>query len=96
VNSEVYAAVRNRANGRCELCGKLSSDLELHHVVSGFGRRRQYESVETCLMLCHECHEQAHRDAKLNRALKLLIQERLMRAGRTEEEVRQIMGGRLF
>ena len=96
MNSEVYAAVRNRANGRCELCGKLSSDLELHHVVSGFGRRRQYESVETCLMLCHECHEQVHRDAKLHRVLKMLVQERLKVAGKSEDEIRAIMGGRLI
>jgi len=96
VNSEVYAAVRNRANGRCELCGKLSSDLELHHVVSGFGRRRQYESVETCLMLCHECHEQVHKDAKLHRVLKMLVQERLKVAGKSEDEIRAIMGGRLI
>ena len=96
MNSEVYAAVRNRANGRCELCGKLSSDLELHHVVSGFGRRKQYESVETCLMLCHECHEQVHRDAKLHRVLKMLVQERLKVAGKSEDEIRAIMGGRLI
>ena len=96
MNSEVYAAVRNRANGRCELCGKLSSDLELHHVVSGFGRRKQYESVETCLMLCHECHEQVHKDAKLHRVLKMLVQERLKVAGKSEDEIRTIMGGRLI
>ena len=95
MNSAVYVAVRNRANGRCELCGKLSSDLELHHVVSGFGRRRQYESVETCLMLCHECHEQVHKDAKLHRVLKMLVQERLKVAGKSEDEIRAIMGGRL-
>lgn len=96
MNLEVYAAVRKRANGRCELCGKLTSDLELHHVVSGFGRRKQYESVETCLMLCHECHEQVHRDAKLHRALKMLVQERLKVAGKSEDEIRAIMGGRLI
>ena len=96
MNSDIYAAVRTRANGRCELCGKLTADLELHHVVSGYGRRQQYESIDTCLMLCRECHEQVHRDAKLNRALKLLTQQRLRRAGRTEDEVRQIMGGRLL
>ena len=95
MNSEVYAAVKNRANGRCELCGKLTSDLELHHVVSGYGRRQQYESIDTCLMLCHECHEQVHRDAKLHRALKMLVQERLKVAGKSEDEIRTIMGGRL-
>ena len=95
MNLEVYAAVRKRANGRCELCGKLTSDLELHHVVSGYGRRQQYESIDTCLMLCHECHEQVHRDAKLHRALKMLVQERLKVAGKSEDEIRTIMGGRL-
>jgi len=96
VNSEVYVAVKNRANGRCELCGKLTSELQLHHVISGYGRRREHESVETCIMLCVECHRAVHDNAKLNRALKLLTQERLRRAGRTEDEVRQIMGGRLL
>jgi len=46
-------------------------------------------------MLCHECHEQVHRDAKLHRALKMLVQERLKVAGKSEDEIRTIMGGRL-
>ena len=96
MNLEVYAAVRKRANGRCELCGKLTNDLQMHHVVSGYGRRKAHESVETCIMLCVECHRAVHDNAKLNRALKLLVEERLYRAGYSENEIRQIMGGRLF
>jgi len=96
MNKEVYEAVRKRANGRCELCGKLTNELELHHVISGYGRRREHESVETCLMLCSECHEQVHRDAKLHRVLKMLVQERLKVAGKSEDEIRAIMGGRLI
>jgi len=95
MNLEVYAAVRKRANGRCELCGKLTSELQLHHVISGYGRRRE-QSVETCLMLCSECHKEVHGNAKLNRALKLLVEERLYRMGYNENEVRTLMGGRLY
>jgi len=96
MNSEVYEAVRKRANGRCELCGKLTSELQLHHVISGYGRRREHESVETCLMLCGECHKEVHENAKLSRALKLLVEERLYRMGYNDSEVRTLMGGRLY
>jgi len=96
VNSEVYAAVRNRANGRCELCGKLTNDLQMHHVVSGYGRRKAHESVETCIMLCVECHAEVHRNAKLDRALKLLAQERLASKGLSTDEIRNKMGGKLY
>jgi len=47
-------------------------------------------------MLCHECHEQVHKDAKLHRVLKMLVQERLKVAGKSEDEIRAIMGGRLI
>ena len=96
MNNDVYEAVRKRANGRCELCGKLTSELQLHHVISGYGRRREHESVETCLMLCSECHREVHENAKLSRALKLLVEERLYRMGYNENEVRTLMGGRLY
>jgi len=94
--NDVYEAVRKRANGRCELCGKLTNDLQMHHVVSGYGRRKAHESVETCIMLCVECHAEVHRNAKLDRALKLLVQERLASKGLSTDEIRNKMGGKLY
>jgi len=96
MNSEIYQAVRKRADGRCELCGKLTNELQLHHIVSGYGKRKEYESVETCIMLCAECHAEVHNNAKLEKALKLLAQERLRNQGLNEDQIRAKMGGKLY
>jgi len=96
MNKQVYNAVKERSKGRCELCGKMTNELQLHHIIAGYGKRREYESVETCIMLCVECHAEVHRNAKLDRALKLLVQERLASKGLSTDEIRNKMGGKLY
>jgi hypothetical protein len=52
VNKRVYEAVRERAAGACECCGRSLLIPELDH----FEGRARSESIETCWMLTRDCH----------------------------------------
>jgi hypothetical protein len=58
----IREAVLQRAAGRCEnpRCGVAfiaPVTAEMDHWLSGGGRRREKQSVETCWMLCWVCHK---------------------------------------
>lgn len=96
MDKQVYNAVSQRANGRCEVCGR-GGRLELHHIL----RRKVPATVENCIMLCYECHRGTKgihgRDGhKLDRELKINLQLKYERQGFSEDEVRRLMGGRLY
>lgn len=62
--TEVYDAVRKRAEGKCELCGQPEADgwrHEMHHLLMGSGKRRQDQDPSNCLMVCPMCHAIGHR-----------------------------------
>ena len=51
-------AIVKRANGKCEMCGKPSESLEVHHVVplkDGGSNAR-----DNLVAICRECHRRAH------------------------------------
>ncbi len=50
------------SGGRCCACaGDFHLvGFEAHHMVSGSGKRRQHESIETMAPTCVACHRQAH------------------------------------
>jgi hypothetical protein len=54
----VYEAVRERAAGKCEACGRARHQPIMDHWLGGSGRRKQLESVETCWGLCGMCNRQ--------------------------------------
>lgn len=58
--AEVRHDVIVRCRGRCEWCGEAVPPGELHHVLLGNGRRREFETRETLAMLCLYCHHDAH------------------------------------
>lgn len=43
----------------CELC-RTRKIRELHHIISGTGRRRLEERFDTLIALCLECHAEVH------------------------------------
>jgi hypothetical protein len=51
--------VAHRSSGSCEFCGHRKVG-ELHHVLSGTGRRRGDERVETMAAICTPCHQGFH------------------------------------
>lgn len=55
---DIRQDVMIREGGCCACCGWDASNNcgEIHHIVSGVGRRRQKEDVLTCVLLCRQCH----------------------------------------
>ena len=85
--------------GRCTACGRYGP-LERHHVIHGKGKRKECETPESVVLLCHNCHQgtfgvhgkEGHGlDIKLKRGLQNIY----FAQGREEAEVRQLMGGKL-
>jgi 5-methylcytosine-specific restriction endonuclease McrA len=68
--NEIRTAVMQRAQGRCEGCGRVCSvfDLQMDHFFGGSGRRRQQQSVETCWALGRLCCHPDKTDNKPNAA----------------------------
>ncbi|MBO8161309.1 MAG: hypothetical protein H0Z24_06690 [Thermosipho sp. (in: Bacteria)] len=95
MNKKIYEKVKERANGRCENCFRYIGEKgELHHILGGRGKRQIYEREETCIMLCKNCHD--HKNQDLIKKLKLKLQSYYFQQGYTEDEVRELMGGRLY
>lgn len=92
----MYRAVDERANGRCEICGRRRN-LSHHHILGGRGRRKQCERVETVVLACDRCH--GHNTGEQERflhRLKCALQSWYFKQGHTEEETRDLMGGKLY
>ncbi len=97
MNKKLYATVSERANGACEICGEYGGEyLQLHHIINGSGKRRQHETEYSCIMLCVECHNEVHSNFRLNISLKKMVQALYMGQRYNEQEVRRMMGGKLY
>jgi len=101
VSSELAKEVLDRANNRCENCGIYRCDIfpkrhEIHHIVG----RKVDATPENLIYLCWECHKGTSgvhgRDgAKLNKKLKMELQEKYFAKGYNEIEVRKMMNGKI-
>lgn len=96
MNKQVYADVMKRANGECEVCHR-SANLELHHIL----RRKVTATRFNCTALCSECHRgtfgiHGKNGHDLDMKLKLQVQEGYFLVGKDEDEVRELIGGRLY
>ena len=100
MNKKVYEKVLERSQGLCEICGS-NNIVELHHIVKGNGKRNKCETVEGCIMLCFEHHKgtsgvHGRMGHALDIILKLQLQEKYFKQGKSEDEVRKLMGGKLY
>lgn len=96
MDKQVYKQVSQRANGSCEVCGRVGR-LELHHIL----RRRVKETQDNCIMLCWHCHRGTKgvhgKDGhELDIKLKKQAQDLYKQRGLEESAIRQLMGGRLY
>lgn len=95
-----HERVAERSTGICELC--FSNNLvQHHHIIKGKGKRKQCETVYSIIALCWECHhgdEGIHGKSgyKLDLQLKQRLQKAYFKQGLSEEEVRKLMGGKLY
>ena len=86
----------------CFICGRNSHadywGLEEHHIFEGHGRRELSEQYGLKVYICGDrCHrngkDSVHKNAKVNRAVKMVVQKRAMQHyGWTVEQFREIFG----
>lgn len=100
MNKKIVQAVMERSKGLCEVCGS-NFKTERHHIVKGRGKRKQHETVESVIALCWHCHYGTYgihgREGHiLDRQLKLKLQETYFNQGYSVEEVRVMMGGKIY
>lgn len=85
---------------QCQICGSTNI-VEEHHIIKGRGKRKACETEQSKIYLCYEHHrgtngvhgKQGH---KLDMLLKLKLQETYFNMGKGEEEIRELMGGKLY
>jgi hypothetical protein len=79
---------------KCEMCRLREAQKTPHHIISGNGRRRACETVESQIYLCLECHTLVHsgKGDKERTKLRIALQRTYFRQGRSEDEVRVLMG----
>lgn len=101
LDKKIVYKVLERSNGLCEAQGCFAPGTELHHCVYGYGKRKEHETAESIVLLCYECHRGTNgvhgkNGRALNLELKRNLQKKYFDMGYTEEEVRRLMGGKLY
>ena len=94
---DIAKAVIERAKRLCEVCG--GHGVDLHHIISGNGKRTQHQNQYSVVLLCKGCHQGTygvHNNRVLDIELKLQLQGKYKELGYTEKETRKLMGGRLY
>jgi len=97
VSPDLAEDVIHQANGRCAVCGTRTGRGEIHHVIG----RYVPATIDNLVYLCQACHRGENgvhgRDGhQAQLKLKIKLQEKYFRQGNTEEEVRSLMGGKIF
>lgn len=91
VSPELAQAIIERSNGCCEVCGG-NINCQIHHIVK---RRKVDASILNLIMLDYNCHEGKDK-YKIDLQLKLDLQDKYYAQGKSEEEVRELMGGKIY
>ncbi len=99
MDKDLANKIIEKHNGECIICG--STDIELHHIVKGRGRRKQHENEYSVVPLCYYHHRGTKgvhgRDGRtLDLYLKRQLQKKYFDMRYTESEVREKMGGKLY
>ena len=100
MDKKIVEKVLKRSKGLCEVCGSAYL-VELHHIIYGRGKRKQHENEFSVIVLCWYCHRGTKgvhgRDGrKLDLYLKKKLQKKYFSMGYSENEVREMMGGKLY
>lgn len=86
-----------QVQAECRICGRTAI-CERHHIIHGSGNRKQCETGESLVPLCVDCHRRLHgcNGHVLDVKLKAELQHTYFGQGRSEAEVRRLMGGKLI
>lgn len=60
VNKNVKAAVLSRQKRKCFCCGKLSSNLSMHHIERQKDNPQRVHDPSNVVAVCRKCHEFLH------------------------------------
>ena len=99
-SKERHKKVAERSQGLCENCYSPKM-VQHHHIIKGRGKRKQCETVYSIIALCYDCHYgtwgvHGREGRELDIKLKADLQNKYFDMGYTEEEVRKLMGGKLY
>lgn len=99
MDDKLVKAIFEEYGMSCIICG--DSNIELHHVVGGIGKRKQYENKYSIVPLCYWHHRGTKgvhgRDGRsLDLYLKRMLQQKYFMMGYSEDTVRVLMGGKLY
>ena len=100
MDREIVDEVLSRSQGRCERCGS-NKMVQLHHIIKGQGKRRQCETVESVKALCWGCRHGTNgvhgkNGSELDLELKQELEKAYRKQGRSEEEIKYLLGGRFY
>ena len=90
----VSLKVKRASDAPCYLCGRAA--VQRHHIVGGSGKRKSCETQYSRLYLCFNCHEMITNNYAESLKLKLLLQDLYFELGHTGDEVRRLMGGKIY
>lgn len=98
IPKKVKRKVHDRSGGQCEICGSTHG-LQHHHIV----KKSQCgpDTFDNIILLCWDHHHGTYgvhgrEGSELDRKLKLQLQEKYFEQGKSEKEVRRLMGNRLY
>jgi len=101
VSPELYAEVKKRSGGKCEICGKKAKTF-IHHLIIGKLRKSWTGNL---IDLCDECHNKdgslkaIHHNSDVYEREMIKLQNRYFEMGYTSDQVRFLLGtksGKLF
>lgn len=81
----------------CRVCGK-PGNLHRHHVIYSHGKRKVWETRESLIDICYDCHKLVHtrEGFDIDMRLKLQLQAEYFKKGYSAEKVQQLMAGKLY
>jgi hypothetical protein len=84
----------------CEECGSTDR-VQGHHIIHGRGKRKACETNKSVIDLCWEHHHgdygvHGKNGHEFDMQLKLRLQLKYFEMGKPENEVMELMGGRLY
>ena len=52
--------VKEAQGNRCPMCGLVSEQMELHHILPVARFPELWDDRRNCVALCHDCHKEIH------------------------------------
>jgi hypothetical protein len=81
----------------CALCHKRGN-MGRHHVIYGKGKKKAFETEQSKVFICYQCHELVHsgKGQESDLKLKLQLQADYFKMGKAADEVEKLMDGKLY